>query len=466
MFSLGDIDSVLVVIYLIISLLIGLYTGVNVRSFREYAVGDKKFSTLILAVTISATLMSGSGILNLSTEAYKYGMVMMYAAFGIVISQLLLAYFIAPKMGKFLNKLSAADIMYELYGSMARYITAITSLIFCIGLTAGQMKAMSSVFNYLLVDSPVNATLISSAIIIFYSALGGVRSVTFTDVIQFAALAVSIPMIVNIGLKLVDGYSGLYSSIPREKLMLPSDPIILANFINLFLFFAIPIAMPPFVQRMLMAKDITQIANSMKTTAIIMIFFIIFSSILGFVAYSLDDELMPSSALMLIIDQYMPIGFKGIAVIGMVAIIMSTADSMINCGSVTIVNDFLKPLGFISKKSALNSSMIMTVVIGSFSVVAAISFDSILGVVLFAQNFYAPIAGVPLMLGILGFVTDVKICLIGMFTSLITVLIWNSFDLMNELYISSQLAAILVNLIVLIGLNMLINEGKFSSQDN
>ena len=113
-------------------------------------------------------------------------------------------------MGEFLDTLSIAEAMGKLYGRTVRVITGVSGVLregTAIGI---QFSAMGRAFN--LVFEPKAMTLnmlgrtvelgevafciiVVAPIVVLYAAFGGIRAVTFTDVLQFLTFIVFIPML-------------------------------------------------------------------------------------------------------------------------------------------------------------------------------------------------------------------------------------------------------------------------------
>lgn len=51
------IDSVIVVLYLVVTLVVGVFAGRNVKSMKDFSVSAKIFPTSVLVSTILATWM-------------------------------------------------------------------------------------------------------------------------------------------------------------------------------------------------------------------------------------------------------------------------------------------------------------------------------------------------------------------------------------------------------------------------
>ena len=189
-----DIDIAIVVVFLILNLVVGLYYGRGVKNIIDYAIGNKKTYTSVISASIIATWISGSFFAVSISQTFTNGVWFIPAALGDIISLLIIGYILAPKMKEFLKHLSVAESMGELYGSKIRYVTAIASIAQSIAMTALQIKVFSEIFSYFLEVPSVSATVISSFVVIFYSAWGGIKSVSITDALQFCTFGIFIPL--------------------------------------------------------------------------------------------------------------------------------------------------------------------------------------------------------------------------------------------------------------------------------
>jgi Na+/proline symporter len=362
-------------------------------------------------------------------------------------------------MRPFLGLISVGDILQVVYGRAGKYVAAISGTLVCIGFVAAQVKALSVFFSYFLDIPFLASTLISCFIIIAYSSFGGIKAVTFTDVIQFITLATTIPMIYNVSLECISGYEGLFQRIPESHLTIMENESFL-NYLILFIFFTFPGILPTTMQRMLMAKDTKQIHDSFKLSAYTFLPYCFFAGMIGLVALAINPDLTPNNSFMFLIDKHLPSGLKGMAIIGMIAVVMSTADSHINAASVSFTHDFIKPLygDKLSDKAELRIARYFTLISGIFVVTIALSFDNLFKLVLFIQGFYIPIISIPLLFGIFGFRSSERTFLAGAAAGALTFLIWQIYDLDNVIGFDSIVPALAINTIALLSTHYLLKE--------
>ena len=74
MFSLSSIDPVLFSTFLILTLIVGLSYGYRVKNLREYAIGNKNFSTATITSTIVATWVGGGFMFYTLSNTYTTGL--------------------------------------------------------------------------------------------------------------------------------------------------------------------------------------------------------------------------------------------------------------------------------------------------------------------------------------------------------------------------------------------------------
>jgi Na+/proline symporter/signal transduction histidine kinase len=448
-----DIDIAIFIGFITINLVCGILAGRGVKTLRSYAIGERNFSTITIVSTIVATWIGGGFFSIAISQTYQDGIWFIAAGSGDIIAMLIIGYILAPRMAKFLGKLSVAETMGDLYGKHIRIVTSISSILLSVGAISMQIKVLSSMFNYFFHFSSVYAVLISSAIIVFYSAFGGIRAVAFTDILQFLTFGTIIPTFV---LFIWDSFG--HVSITELLLTNPLfDYHELGNYNNpnffpylsLFIYSTIPALDPAIFQRLLIAKNIRQIRQSFSIAAIVGLCIFLISCSLGAIMYLHNGTLNPNNLVMYILDNYSYTGLKGLVLIGITAMIMSTADSYINAASVTFAHDFCKPLGLDNKTNELFIPRVVTFLIGTLAVSMALLKNNILDLLLLIGNFYAPIIMIPLIMAILGFRTTTKAVFLAIAAGIATVIIWR-LKLQDLTNVDSVLPGTIANFIVLL----------------
>ncbi len=451
-------DIFIFVTFLIITLIVGISYGRQVKTIQDYALGGNSFSTNTLAATIVATWIGGSFLsFNLSL-IYKEGLAFAISLVCDSLTLLVTGLVLAKRVGRFLKKTSVAEALGELYGSKVRIITALCGVLVTLGGVAVQFKVSAKIFSCLLgIDGPLT-TIIAAGIVIFYSAFGGIRSVTFTDVVQFLAFGTLMPILALViwnNLKNPDTVMHTLQTNPMFSFGdLFSSPQKIASWSTLALFYFIPGLVPPIFQRISMAKNIIQVRKSSIYAFGLCLLIALLTTWIGVLIKADQPDLNPDKIFQYIFDRYTYVGLRGLLLSGVMAMIMSTADSHLNAAAVLFANDLAKPLNF--SKTPLNAARVSSCVLGILALFLALYATDFLGLVLLAWGFYMPIVTVPLLLSIFGFQSSSRAVLIGMGTGFIMVLLWRNF--LEYTGVDGIIPGMAVNLIALLGSHYLLGE--------
>ena len=92
------IDTFIVIGFLLINLVIGLYYGSKIKNIKDYSIGSRNFNTSTLSATIIATWIGGGFFASALSETYKEGLWHIFARTGDVLTLLIVGYFIAPRV--------------------------------------------------------------------------------------------------------------------------------------------------------------------------------------------------------------------------------------------------------------------------------------------------------------------------------------------------------------------------------
>jgi len=158
-------------------------------------------------------------------------------------------------------------------------------------------------------------------------------------------------------------------------------------------------------------------------------------------------NLSPDDIIKIGVFNALPLGMKGLLLVGVFAIVMSTADSYINSSAVLITYDFCKVLK-IKLKNKLLSARIISFLLGLLAIFLSFKETNILKFSIFCISFYTPIVVVPFIMAACGYKTPYeKAVLWGMGAAFITVLLWNYCRIT---IIDSIVPAMLVNLVTIV----------------
>lgn len=444
------LDHGIVIIYMLVTLVVGIYVGRNTKTIEDFAVGPRNFSTIALVSSVFASVADAGMTTGLVSSTYSVGAIFLLSFLGIVVSNLSVSFFIAPCMEKFLGLISPGDIFEKLYGKRAKVLMGCSTLVESILTAAIQIFVIAHISEYFFGLRTDLASIAVALVIICYTVRGGIRSVTATDVFQFGTMLVAIFVMCGIGISEI-GVDKLLFVLGKYPLYFPENTSINTwNYVAVFVSFCLPSLYPLCIQRMLMAKDTQQISRTFLVTGILSLPFYVAVGLIGIVGYLLMPGIDPNIIFPNLIDVSLPIGAKGLVLAGLFAVLMSTVDSILNIGSLAIIHDVIGSL-VKEKPRALTEVWLLrmsSVIICLSAVVVCRFFSSVMDIVFFLITLGNSIFFPGFLWGILGFQASRIGFWFGVIAALITLSIGSLYSVF-PMY--TMLVAISINSGIILG---------------
>jgi SSS family solute:Na+ symporter len=436
MYSIHIIDIAIVVSYLLICLFLGFRKENRIKNLKEYAIGSGKISTFALIAMIFSTHIGAGATVGEVERVYSLGM--FYAAafifnplFWIITSKTF-----SKNIERFRGCISLTDIMHKLYGSVGRWVAVCLSIVISLGVVAVQLSAIGFLFEHFFAMDFVLGVVIGGFIICLYVAFGGAKAIIITDIFQFVIFYIAIPLACALAFAQVNGIEGLVQKLPADMLALDLEGAKLWLFVS-FLFNAlVPETTNTLVQKFLMAENSQQLRLALNRIFFLNFPFIIVLCLIGFTIKALAPDIEPNHAFFYLISHYFPVGVIGFIICGILAVIMSTANSWINSAATIFTRDIVqlvKP--HINETQKLMIARISTVVISSIAVLIAVRGSGIMQLIWWLNNIWGPIMIVPIILGFTNFKTSqfsfIVSSIISVAVTLITAYFTGEFDTLN-----------------------------------
>jgi Na+/proline symporter len=121
-----------------------------------------------------------------------------------------------------------------------------------------------------------------------------------------------------------------------------------------------------------MAKNIAQVRKSFSLAALFCLFIGATGCFIGITILAHNPNLNSDTLVTYVIDNYSYPGLKGLTLIGIMAMIMSSADSYINSAAVIFAHDLIKP-----SKNTLHLSRIFSIFVGISATILALSANNL-----------------------------------------------------------------------------------------
>ena len=399
-----NIDLIVFVSYCLLILSIGLYVSRDKKgkqkTAEDYFLAGKSLpwwtiGASLIAANISAEQfigMSGSGFaLGLAIASYEW----MAAITLLLVGKYLLPVYIEKKI------FTIPEFIEKRYSKNLKTILAIfwIALFVFVNLTTVLYlggKAMDTIFGSGNGDMLSNSILLLGAFALSYSLWGGLAAVAWTDVVQVIILIFGGILMTLIALTyvtpsgdIIDGLIYVYNAVPERfsmilskgEIMIP-DKIVNGEIIYKDAWFDLPgIAVliggmwianiyywgfnQYIIQRTLAAKSIREAQKGIAFAAFLKLIIPIFVVLPGIIAYvinmdketnsiiienlpngfiSADGSILNDNAAPWLINNYIPVGVKGLILAALAAAIVSSLASMLNSTSTIFTMDIYKAI--------------------------------------------------------------------------------------------------------------------------
>ncbi|MFM2310961.1 MAG: hypothetical protein RLZZ04_237 [Cyanobacteriota bacterium] len=179
--------------FVIISFAFYLFIGwkSRVKDSKGFYVADRGVPALANGAATAADWMSAASFISMagliSFMGYDGSIYLMGWTGGFV----LLALLLAPYLRKF-GKYTVPDFVGDRYYSVwARLVAVVAALFISLTYVAGQMRGVGIVFSRFLQVDISTGVIIGMVIVAFFSVLGGMKGITWTQVAQYGVLIVA-----------------------------------------------------------------------------------------------------------------------------------------------------------------------------------------------------------------------------------------------------------------------------------
>ena len=399
------IDLLIIGAYLIAMVSVGVYFVRRVKNTGDYYVAGRTLGPMVLMATVCATIIGGSGLMGRAGVAYSSGTKAIMTAIPYLLGMFLFAGYSGriSDLGREYGITSIPDLFERRFGKAAKLILAAMVAFTMMGTVASQVTATATIINMLggeLGFSYEIGACIACAVFIIYTATSGLFGVVYTDVLQFYMLLLFVYILIPIAsLRTVGGFSGFAANLNPELVKPYFDGSIAGDIVTYLVF---TMAGAEMWQRAFAARDRKAAKKGMFLgtfvygLTIFLVFFmgvvahqIIGDSVLSL--YGSTDAVVPALAIAVL-----PIGLTGLALAGILSVIMSTADSYLLVSVQTCVHDIGKTIKpEMAEKAEMRLSRLFSVFLSVGALIIALYIKNAYNILMFAWSFYAAAAGLP-----------------------------------------------------------------------
>ncbi|MGE5629599.1 MAG: sodium:solute symporter family protein [Caulobacteraceae bacterium] len=397
------LDIIGIVLVFLVVLYIGWLATKKTKTADDFLMANHSLGKIQAGFSMAATDIGGNAVVGGVAYAYARGLGGAWYNWGAVLPMFLLAFVLAKQLRR-ISVSSVPELLGKRYSSVTRLISVIAHLL-AIGATLGiQFTVAASAVSTI---SGINynlALIISVIIVVAYTIGGGLLAVVNTDVFQFIIICISVLLVIPFTLSSIGGFNMLLQKVPAGYMSIRSQGFIMPLSLGLLYMFDYA-TNQHILQRVFAAKDSSTARFAFTFSSIMYIVFGLVIAFIGVLAYALYPNLENAkTAYPLIIKEILPSGIAGIALGGLFAAAMSTADSKIMAASQLFINDIYKPYFCKDREMedhhVLNISRIMTLVICVLGIGVSLVSDSIVQMMYVGGLFYGTAVFIPMVMAI------------------------------------------------------------------
>lgn len=395
------------VVYMVGMLLIGITSAKKNKNADDYFLGGRNLGGWVAALSAQASDMSGWLLMGLPGCIYAFGANQAWIAIGLFLGTVFNWLLVSGRLRRYTIKAGNAMTIPEYLSNrfhdnknILKTISAIVIVVFFLVYTASAFAAGGKLFSSVMkIDYHVALT-IGAIVILAYTFLGGFIAVCNTDFVQGTLMLIGIltvpivavmlmgtghiiPHLIDSGLT-VDAKDFLNIFSENGK---PISPISIASQLAWGLGYC---GMPHILVRFMAVRDDKELAKSRKIAIVWVLLSLAVACIIGVIgrAYlyptvlgtehsEYENVFIEMIKKVFLVDTKLPL-IGGLLLCGVLAAIMSTADSQLLVSSSSVANDLIAGVFFkkMSEKSIMIASRITVIAIAIIAYIIAWNPDS------------------------------------------------------------------------------------------
>lgn len=449
------------VLYLALMVVVGAVYAKKNSSSEDYFLGGRNLNGFVAALSAQASDMSGWLLMGLPGSVYAFGTGQVWIAVGLFIGTVCNWLFISKRLRRYTiranNALTLPTYFENRFHDKRRVlllVSSITIVIFFLVYTASALAAGGKLFNLVFGIDYTVAMTVGAAVILVYTFMGGFMAVCTTDFIQGMLMLVGLLAVPLIAMGFV-GAGNVGDLVEKSNVAGGASAYlnIMYNgaekhrFIDILSQLAWGLGymgMPHILVRFMAVKDEKELSKSKGVAILWVALSLAFACVIGVVGRAylyptvLEGGQSENVFIAMIIDLFtkdikLPI-VGGIFLCGILAAIMSTADSQLLVSASSVAEDIYK--GILKKdaddKKVLRVSRITVLVIAVLAYIIALDPNSsIMGLVSNAWSGLGSAFGPIVVLSLFWKRTNFQGAVAGIVTGALTVIVWDYIPLVG-----------------------------------
>lgn len=425
------------------------------ESVDDFYLGGRKLGPFVTAMSAEASDMSSWLLMGLPGVAYLTGLAeASWTAIGLVVGTYLNWLIVARRIRRYSHRLGAITVpqfFSKRWGDQRCLLSALAALViivFFIPYTASGFSACGKLFSTLFGVDYAAAMLVSAAVIVIYTVMGGFLAASFTDLIQSIIMTVALVVVLGFGATAAGGVDAVldnarslagYLSLNEIHVVGGgSAPYSLLTICSLLAWGLGYFGMPHILLRFMAIEDENKLKLSRRVASTWVVISMGVAIVIGVVGNAMTaagalEELSDAETIIVriatLISQHGPLAalLAGVILAGILAATMSTADSQLLAASSSVSQDLacdFLGLKLEGKKGMLVARSVMVAISLVAAFLARDPNSSVFRVVSFAWAGFGAAFGPTMLMALFWKRSNKWGALAGMLTGGVMVFVW------------------------------------------
>jgi SSS family solute:Na+ symporter len=320
-------------------LALGWYGMRRAKTREDYLVAGRNLGPGFYLGTMAATVLGGASTIGTVRLGYVHGISGFWLCAALGLGIIGISLFLAKPLLK-LKIFTVTQVLERRYNPTARHSSAAIMLVYALMIGATSTIAIGTVMQVLFGIPFWVAVLIGGGIVVAYSTIGGMWSLTLTDIVQFLIMTIGLVFILMpMSISDAGGWDALVAKLPASYFSLTAigwDTIITYFLIYFFgIFIGQDIWQRVFTAR---SEGVAKVAGT--AAGVYCVLYGLAAAAIGMAAKVLLPDLdNVNNAFASIVDATLPDGIRGLVVAAALAALMSTASAGLLAASTTAAQD-------------------------------------------------------------------------------------------------------------------------------
>ncbi|QDQ11668.1 sodium:solute symporter [Streptomyces spectabilis] len=329
------VDYAVIVVYLAGMLAMGWWGMRRAKSKSEFLVAGRRLGPWMYSGTMAAIVLGGASTIGGVGLGYTHGLSGAWMVFTIGLGLLALSVFFSARIAR-LKVYTVSEMLDLRYGGRAGVLSGVVMWGYTLMLAVTSTIAYATIFDVLFDVNRTLAIVIGGSIVVAYSTLGGMWSITLTDMVQFVVKTIGVLLLLlPIAVVKAGGFGEMRAELPGayfEPFGVGGETIF--TYVLIYTF------------GMLIGQDIWQRVFTARSDRVARwggtvagtycLVYALAGAVIGTAAKVMYPNLpSPDSAFATIVKDELPMGVRGLVLAAALAAVMSTSSgALIACATV------------------------------------------------------------------------------------------------------------------------------------